>query len=717
MHRVSNSMWNCLHEVLDARAEEMPDKVAIRYLPRGEVSEPEETLTFKQLKVQALATAKQLLSQQGTQERVLLIYDSGFEFAVGFWACVYAGMVAVPLPMPKLKSNLASLKNVVADATPGILLCSGSLRNRFKDNLSHHSELSELRIMCNSIETDLANSHQVAMQHNIEPDHLVFLQYTSGSTGSPKGVMVSHQNLLANQKAMRGVWHNTASSVIVSWLPYYHDMGLIGTFIQSTFCGAGLVMFPPVAFAQNPMRWLEIIHHYRGTNTGAPNFAYQNCVDAASNTDISHLDLSCWEVAWNGAEPVHAKTLHDFIKAYESQGFNPMASTPSYGLAEATLTVASADETLPVALQSVSLTGLEPGTRLTGSEFKLTEMHTDAFGDSQKWAVSCGRCVDEHQLLIVDPNTSAVCHPFEIGEIWFSGPSVAKGYWNKPELSEQTFRAVPLAKGVPMDSPCLRTGDLGYVNSEGDLYVVGRCKDMMIIRGENHAPQDVEFTVANCHPALMSDGCAAFSVIEQGQEKLVVVQEVKRTSRKSMDTTHLLQLIRQQISQRHSLSLSALILINQSHLPKTTSGKVQRRLCKTLYLQNEWKTLFSWNPIEPDAEQWLESGMSFQNKQLGKVEVQHSEDSFEKPVEDSFEDKVLVWLRNWLETELLLTQDEFDPEQQFAAYGMDSQMTARMMFALEQFTHLKLDPTLCWNYPSPACLNNYLREMATGESA
>jgi len=405
-------------------------------------------------------------------------------------------------------------------------------------------------------------------------ENLAYIIYTSGSTGRPKGVMVTHGNLMANLRDLCGGWEHTADSVPVSWLPFFHDMGLIYGMLAPVYAGSPAYFMAPLAFLQSPVRWLRAFSHYRGTHAAAPNFAYDLCVRKVRERDREGLDLGSWRVAVNGAEPVRADTLDRFVEAFGPLGFRRRTFCPGYGLAEPTLTVPAtpaADEPVSLAVRADAL-----------EQNRVAE--AGAEDDGARTLVGCGDSVIDTRVAIVRPDERTRCDDDEIGEIWVAGATVAAGYWNRPEATGETFGA-RLATG---EGPFLRTGDLGFVR-DGHLYVTGRRKDVIIIRGQNHYPQDIEKTVEECHPAMRAPGCgAAFPVDVGGEERLVVVQEIDRKAR-DVDEEDVVECVREAVSRNHELQAHDVVLLRPGGVLKTSSGKVQRRACREAYLDGTLK--------------------------------------------------------------------------------------------------------------------------------
>lgn len=563
-------------DLLDYRAKNQPERKAYTFLQDGETEVGK--LTYKELDRQARAIASQLQNLDVAGCRALLLYPPGLEFIAAFFGCLYAGVVAVPAYPPRRNQNMSRLQAIVTDAQATVALTTTSLLGDIETRFSESPELSELRwLATDSIATDLAQAWQ---KPDVSGDTLAFLQYTSGSTGTPKGVMVSHGNLWHNSGLIQKCFADTPESMGVSWLPPYHDMGLIGGVLQPLYVGAPTILMSPVAFMQRPFRWLEAISRCKATTSGGPNFAYDVCSRKITPEQLASLDLSSWEVAFTGAEPVRAETLEQFAATFAPCGFRKEAFLPCYGMAETTLIVSGGLKTnLPVT-RKVDGAALEQN-RVVVAKGKEESIRT---------TVGCGQCLEQNTL-IVDPETLTPCLENQVGEIWVLGPSVAQGYWNQPEETTKMFQAY-LAD--TKEGPFLRTGDLGFVQ-DGELFITGRLKDVIIIRGQNHYPQDIELTVERSHPALRPGCGAAFSVDVKGQERLVIVQEVERSYLRKLNVNEVVSAIRQAVAAQHSLQIYATVLVKTGSIPKTSSGKIQRYACRSGFLAGSLNVIEDWS--------------------------------------------------------------------------------------------------------------------------
>ncbi|MEH1767559.1 fatty acyl-AMP ligase [Nostoc sp.] len=557
--------FSTLIDLLSYRAKNQPEKTAYIFLRDGETEE--NSLTYGELDLQARSLATHLQSLISPGDRALLLYPPGLEFISAFFGCLYAGVIAVPAYPPRANMNLLRLQAIVKDAQAKVVLTTKSLLTNLEGQLVEKPELATMRwLNTDCIDTNLSVNWQ---KPKLESDTLAFLQYTSGSTGTPKGVMITHGNLLSNQRSIKMGFGHTEKTIFVGWLPLFHDMGLIGNVLQPLYLGIPSILMSPVAFLQKPFSWLQAISRYKATTSGGPDFAYDLCVRKITPEQRSNLDLSSWEVAFNGAEPVRAETLELFANYFAPCGFRREAFYPCYGMAEATLFVSGGLKTASPVLYQVE------GAALEENRVVATES-----GEGTKTIVGCGRTWLDEKIVIVDRQSLTLCPPGKVGEIWVSGSSVAGGYWNRPEQTEETFQGYLADR---REGPFLCTGDLGFVQ-DGELFVTGRIKDVIIIRGQNHYPQDIELTVQKSHPALRSHCGAAFTIEQKGQQRLFVVQEVERTYLRQLDIQEVVGNITEAVVDHHGLQVYATVLIKPGSIPKTSSGKIQRHACRRGFL-------------------------------------------------------------------------------------------------------------------------------------
>ena len=573
----TNQEVSTLIDLLSYRTQNQSDQTAYTFLEDGETEAGR--LTYQELDRLARAIAFKLQSLDAVGSRALLVYQPGLEFIAAFFGCLYAGVVAVPAYPPRRNQNMSRLQAIVTDAQAVVALTTTSLLDNIEGRFAENPELAKLHwLTTDNIADDLAQEWQAP---EVSSDTLAFLQYTSGSTGTPKGVMVSHGNLLHNSALINQCFADTPKSRGVSWLPPYHDMGLIGGVLQPLYVGAPMILMPPVAFMQRPFRWLEAISRFKATSSGGPNFAYDVCFRKITPEQLASLDLSSWKVAFTGAEPVRAETLEQFAATFEPCGFRKEAFVPCYGMAETTLIVSGGLKTALPIIRQVDGAALEQN-RVVAATGKQ---------ESIRALVGCGQNLLDQKILIVDPESLTPCPDNQVGEIWVSGASIAQGYWNQPDLTNKTFHAYLADTG---EGPFLRTGDLGFLQ-DGELYITGRIKDVIIIRGQNHYPQDIELTVEKSHPALRAGCGAAFAVDVKGQERLVIVQEVERSYLRKLNVHEVVGNIRASVAAEHALQVYATVLVKTGSIPKTSSGKIQRYACRSGFLNGTLNVVEDWS--------------------------------------------------------------------------------------------------------------------------
>lgn len=634
-HRVpqADKVVHSLTQLLELRAQQPIGRTAYTFLADGEGQE--QTLSHAELDRQARAIAATMMQEGKSGARALLLYAPGLDFLPAFFGCLYAKVIAVPAYPPQRARSLLRLQAIIRDAQPRFILSTSAFLAKIKQAMSEAGDVSHFRF----IATDEAAQSNAGDYKPpiIDRETIAFLQYTSGSTGNPKGVMLSHENLLHNAALVYHAVEQAPSDAYVSWLPVFHDMGFMAGVLEPLYAGVPCTQMSPAAFLENPVRWLKAISRYKGTTSGAPNFAYELCVNKVSEAEITQLDLSSWTVAFNGAEPVRAETMERFTRKFSACGFRDTVFYPCYGLAEATLMVSGSFKKLPPLVGSYDKKALE------GNRAKPQENNALA-----QILVGSGRNLPDQQIAIVDPTSLKLCAADEIGEIWVKGPSVAKGYWKRPEESEQTFNA---RIADTSDGPYLRTGDLGFLK-DAHVFVTGRAKDLLIIRGQNHYPQDIELTVERCD-AVLHPGCgAAFSVDVQGEERLVIVQEVAKGAESDLDST--IARIRQGVAENHELAPYAILLIKPGSIFKTSSGKIQRRACKAAFLEKSLSVVKEWREGEQgDAA----------SPQAADVTVAHD---FRKT------SPVITWLISELARRTGIQPANIDVHQPLTAYGLDS---------------------------------------------
>jgi glutamate-1-semialdehyde-2,1-aminomutase len=672
-----------LLEVIDLRARESPRALAFTFDDGGDEL---LRLTYEELKLKAQSLAARLQDVTRPGDTALLVYPQSLDFITAFWGCLYAGVIAVPMYPPKLSRSDSRLQAIARDSGAKVALTSEAIFNRLERRLEHAPELGGLSWL-NSSRAPAASSPLLAVPAPSR-DSLAFLQYTSGSTATPRGVMVSHGNLLTNMEDLDRGYRHTRDSIMVSWLPLYHDMGLIYGTLTPIYKGFPCHLMAPASVLQNPLRWLEAISRHRATHSGAPNFAYDLCARAIPPHPPQRwtgLDLSSWTMALNGAEPIRPETLAAFTAAFQDYGFAADAFCPGYGLAEATLKVTSIRADQPPVFFKVNREALEK------NRFQLAG---DADLETAR-LVSCGASEVGTRIQIVNPRTLKPCRSTEIGEIWVAGDTVAQGYWRRPEDTKETFEAFLAGSG---EGPFLRTGDLGFL-ADGGLVVTGRIKDLLILQGLNHYPSDIEATVSQCHGALRRGAAAAFSVTVAGEERLVIAQEVERTALRGLNLAALVGAVCGAVAEHHDLQVYALALLRPMSLPKTSSGKVRRRACRAAYLADRLRTVGSWarrlDDLPPAAEPEPAAGPAGPSLAARRIEA---------------------WLVERLARQLGVDVADLDVAEPMARYGLGSQDAVRLSASLAGWLGRPVPPTIAYDHPTIAALAAHLAAPLAGDS-
>lgn len=648
---------NNLKDIIEQRCKLTPEKVALNFLHDGELDN-QEVNTYAELDAIAKSILHVLRSCEVYKgDKVVLLFPAGNAFVQAFVACFYGGAVAVPVALPGRRENdWQRVIGIVRDCGASAVLSCGDYASKIAERFAQ--DFSEWKGAFINVDEIKQYANLPLHTTDLAPDDLAFLQYTSGSTGAPKGVMVSHANLLHNQRVLQTGFKNDADTRYVSWLPLFHDMGLIGCALQSLYLGVTFNYMAPAAFLQQPLRWLRAIDHFRATTSGAPNFAYELCAARYTAEACKGIDLSSWQCAFNGAEPVRPGTLDNFYRVYAPHGLRKTAQFPCYGLAEGVLMVSGASQFAEPKLFNINAQKYHQGI-----------IALDQNQETAVTLVAVGGVVGDQELAIVDPVTRQRNSGGAIGEIWLHGKSVARGYWGKDQATLETFRAQIV--GESPDKTWLRTGDSGYLDDANELYITGRIKDTIILNGKNYFPQDIELVVENCEPSLKPGGGAVFSVERDGHERIVVVQEVHRTHLKTFDPATVINAIRTAVARECELTVFDVCLIKPTTLLKTTSGKVQRQQNKKAYLQNELSVLarhLSTTHISPDA--------------------------VDKPTEEF----ILAAIRQFVRSQLNITT-KITPASLFIDVGLTSIDVISLAEYLSAAITSHVDPSLFWDYP------------------
>lgn len=670
-----------LVSILRWRATQQPDRWAYSFLPDGETENCRWTYADLDRKARSIAVELARVAKPG--DRALLLYPASLEFLAAFMGCLYSGVIAVPLFAPRPNKGLSRLQTILADCGAKLALtASQSLADRAAwEELAQATGMQLLSTQdLDPAQADCWSSRE------IHRDDLAFLQYTSGSTSAPRGVMATHGNLVYNCAYMRESLELSSQTMAVSWLPHFHDMGLIDGLLNPLFNGYPTVIIPPAQFVQRPLCWLQAITKYRATHSGGPNFAYDLCVDKIKPAEREGLDLSRLKMAYCGAEPVRRETLDRFADYFAPCGFQSQVHYPCYGLAEATLMVCGGYRDQPPIHQHINAAALE--------QHRIVPSGED--DPERRTLVGCGHARRQTRMLIVDPQTLEALPDDAVGEIWVGGPTVASGYWQRPQESQATFDARLI--GREHEGPFLRTGDLGYL-SDGELFITGRLKDLIIIHGANLYPQDLEWVADRVHPALKPGFSAAFSVERDGEERLVMAHEIDRQHRKlsAEEFESVAAAVRRAIAEQFELAVFSVALFNVGAINRTSSGKIQRQACRADYLSGAADLLWESRLMDRPAV-----------ASVATVVPTYDELRSQRPTDRRR--TLETYLRQRVGDSLSLAWRSIDPRAPLGSLGVDSLKGAELAAQLQSDLDLKLSQTLIWNYPTIAALAGHLVE-------
>lgn len=570
-------LCSSLVEILRTRARLQPQQTVFTFLRRARNVERE--MTFAELDTRARAVAARIQQIAAPGDCVAVICPNDLHFIEAFMGCQYAGTIPVPSPSLQGYHAIERLRRVLGAVAPMCVVTTTAIEERLTAQRERLPELLRLPHLCVDSIADADAQRWSADTTALNP--LAFLQFTSGSLSTPKGVRVSHDNILHNLEMLQQTFGHHEDSRIVSWLPFFHDWGLIGGLLQPIYSGIRSILFDPFDFVRSPVSWLEVISRYRATVSGAPNFAYDQCCSALESADCSGLDLQSWTIAIVGAEPIRDHTLNRFAAQFAAYGFSKKSFFTSYGLAESTLVVTGGprEERAPRSI-ALDRRALEVG------RVELTQNEDES---ASRVLVSCGPPLLDQEIRVVDPQTHTLRSALEIGEVWISGPSVTQGYWNQDDDSDAHFRVV-LADTADTKR-YLRSGDMGFLY-DGELYLTGRIKDLIIVNGRNLYPEDVELVANDAHVALRSGKAAVFSVDMKGAEQYVIAQEMAFGG--GWEAGEVIENIRRAVVGTIGTAPGAIVLVKAGGIPRTSSGKIRRQACKQRYLAGELGIEHTW---------------------------------------------------------------------------------------------------------------------------
>jgi acyl transferase domain-containing protein/acyl-CoA synthetase (AMP-forming)/AMP-acid ligase II/acyl carrier protein len=693
--------FSSLAGIIQFWAEKTPEKIALTFLDEKE--NETESLSYRQLNERAKAIAAELISRKATGERVLLLYEPCLEFVCAFLGCLYAGAIAVPAYPPdpsRLNKSLPRLAAIVKDCDARFAFTSSKLKWLIKVFSFLPFEGSDILRKVRLIITDkIRLEKNLPAGFNLKKENIAFLQYTSGSTGNPKGVMLTNENILETTYAMAEKFATDSEIQTVFWVPFYHDMGLMGGVIQPLYCGASANLLSPLSFLRNPAIWLKAMSRYKATHTAVPNFALELTAKKATPESLPGVRLDSLKFILLGGEPVRKESMAKFYEAFAPFGFNYNAFYPAYGLAESTVLVSGGKFFSPPVIKTIDAEKLKQNRVVFNQDIQA------AFS---KDFVSCGFSPSRGMIKIARVDSPDECLPNQVGEIWVNGPYVGKGYWNKPELSTETFLAeLPAYPGKTF----LKTGDLGFFDENGELFITGRIKDLVIINGKNIYPQDIENTVEknrSIHPEIRLGCCAVFSVEAKGTEQLVIFQELDISRPDPGKTREIAETIVNNIAGEHNVAVQAVVFLAKGALPKTSSGKVKRQACKMAFHSGDSsvKVIGRWaapaGEYQPVTEKLPES-------------LPETITPSETQVREASLTEIREWLTGYISREKQLDIREIDPKKSFAFFGFSSAEAVGLVSELAKWLNIPLQETILWDYPSIADLAAHLTGKSTFE--
>jgi len=656
--------YNNIIKLLDYYATNTPDKIAYTYL---EDDQEHSSISYEDLYKNIYKLATQLGEYK--DQRAILLFPSGIDYVVAFFACLLAKVIAVPAYPPTNNRNIGRINSIIINSRASILLSNGNVYNKLT-KISDFDTSSIKRVLTD-VDLDINDEFIPPV---ISPNDIAFLQYTSGSIADPKGVVLTHSNIMHNMHRIKSYFNTGKNTTFISWLPLYHDMGLIGTIIHPVYLGGSCVFMSPQSFLQKPIRWIKAISDYKGTITGAPNFAYEYCVQKIDMTKYSNINLQSLSVAFNGAEAVHKATLEKFIDKFKEYGFVKESFLPCYGMAESTLFI--------VGSTSYSLIPLDTEAYIN-NEIKVVDTNSDTN--------LIGYIIDhsDQEILIVDPGSCQICDEATVGEIWLQSASVGQGYWEKPQSTLHTFQAVTDCGSGPF----MRTGDLGF-KYKNSLYVTGRLKDVILIHGQNFYPQDIEYTAIDASKELVSNSCAAFSISSNEEESLIVL--IERPRELKSDFESICKTIRSEISNKFGIQPKEVIFSKLGDIPKTSSGKIKHQACRERYLSDSLNIIYKDDITcnEADKESASSENISLNN-----------ENSFD--TQDSIESYLIALFSELLKHD----KKSIDIHASLFDLGLESLNAADASYKISQDFSITLEPVSFLDVSTIKDLTNLIMNM------
>jgi acyl-CoA synthetase (AMP-forming)/AMP-acid ligase II/acyl carrier protein len=679
-------------------AEERPDRIAFRFLRSDETVGDE--VSYAALRRESRAVARTLSAEAPADSRALLLFDTEPGFVYSFFGCLAARVLAVPADPPHGRRAWGGIDRLMRDCRPGTILTTRALQRRWETPLAQLSAAHACRVL--TIEDCLAAGEGDGRAATVPGARVAFLQYTSGSTSHPKGVMVTHDNIIANVRMIQEAFSLDSDTRTISWLPLFHDMGLIGFVLVPVYLGCTSTILGPAAFLEKPARWLRAITRYRGTISSSPNFGYDLCSAKIRPEERAELELSSWICALNGSEPVSAGTIRRFQETFADRGFQPTAFRPCYGMAEATLLISAIEAGRKVRL----LPAVGPQASASRPAAAEDVLSGAAFQIESTDVVGCGHARRGAVIRIVDPATRLECPDGQVGEVWFQGDNEAAGYWENPVATEEAFgaRLADREGGATY----LRTGDFGCLD-RGELFLIGRMKELLIVRGRNFPPQDIEEVVAACHETIRAGHVAAVGVVQGVGQELAIVAEIDREHWRSFDPVAVVDAILDAVHAEFGLGVAAVTLLRPGSIPKTTSGKLKRLECLRRLADGaaepdtSWKVLHEWRLPAPAAGE--DSQVEVASVFAAAAGRRPAIDGLDR---SELTEVVLSWLRTWLAQALECSPDDVADEEPFARCGLDSAIAVTLTGELAEWLRLDLDPTVFWEYAHPLALAEHL---------